>query len=103
MENQTLAPYATTLLVQQKKSPEEVIEALTQNGMEAGEADALVTNLQQQIKDAVNAKAKKDMMVGGLFCGIGTVLTIADIGFIFWGAIIFGGIQLFKGMSNYSK
>ncbi|GAB3936659.1 hypothetical protein [Mucilaginibacter myungsuensis] len=50
---------------------------------------------------AFREQAQKDMIYGALWCVGGTVLTIADVGFIFWGAIVFGGIQFFKGLSNY--
>ena len=45
-------------------------------------------------------QANKDMMYGALWCVGGLVATMADIGAIFWGAIVFGGIQFFKGLIN---
>jgi hypothetical protein len=45
-------------------------------------------------------KAKNDMIYGAIWCIGGTVLTLADIGYIFWGAILFGGIQFFRGLVN---
>jgi hypothetical protein len=45
-------------------------------------------------------KAKNDMIYGAIWCIGGILLTIADIGFIFWGAILFGGIQFFRGLAN---
>ena len=61
--------------------------------------------------DDVKSAAKKDMLVGGLwfFGGIAvTAITysMASGGgryFLAWGAIIFGGIQFFKGLINSSK
>ena len=47
--------------------------------------------------EAINDAAKKDMLYGALWCVGGTVLTIAEIGYVFWGAIIFGGYQFLKG------
>lgn len=59
------------------------------------------------LKDAYSEgemdQAKKDIAYGILWCGGGTVLTLVDTGFIFWGAIVFGGYQLVKGLVNYSK
>jgi hypothetical protein len=43
------------------------------------------------------------MLYGALWCGGGTIATMANIGFFFWGAIIFGGIQLVRGLINYSS
>ena len=48
-------------------------------------------------------KANKDMLYGALWCIGGTVLTIADIGFIFWGAIVFGAVQFVRGAIAASK
>jgi hypothetical protein len=69
---------------------------------------------QTQIKVAeyvTKASAKKNMLVGALWCIGGTVATI--IGFsaasgggtylVFWGAIIFGAIQFFTGLVQLLK
>lgn len=45
-------------------------------------------------------KANSDMLYGALWCVGGIVATAANIGFIFWGAILFGGIQFFRGLTN---
>ena len=50
--------------------------------------------------DIKKEKAKNDMLYGALWCIGGIVLTLAHIGFIFWGAILFGGIQFFRGLYN---
>lgn len=42
------------------------------------------------------------MLYGALWCVGGLALTLANVGFIFWGAIIFGGVQFFKGVANLS-
>ena len=45
----------------------------------------------------------KDVLYGALWCAGGIIATVADIGFIFWGAIVFGGYQLIKGLANQAK
>jgi len=45
-------------------------------------------------------KAKRDMLYGALWCVGGIIATSMHIGFIFWGAIVFGGIQFFRGLIN---
>jgi hypothetical protein len=47
-----------------------------------------------------NESAKKDILYGALWCIGGIVATAADIGYIFWGAILFGGFQLIKGLMH---
>ncbi len=63
---------------------------------------SIVDDVLIQMRAQRKAKAKKDMILGGAFVAIGTALTLADIGFFFWGAIVFGGIQFVKGAMNYS-
>jgi hypothetical protein len=47
-----------------------------------------------------NRKAEKDMIHGAIWCIGGIAGTMADFGFIFWGAIVFGGVQFFNGLSK---
>lgn len=58
--------------------------------------------LEYQRAQEKKAHARKDMIYGALWCVGGTIFTVADTGFIFWGAILFGGIQFFKGLANYN-
>ena len=68
--------------------------------MEAESAKIVVENLSKQIIDAKKERANKDMLYGALWCIGGIIATVADIGYIFWGAIVFGGYQFFKGLLN---
>ncbi len=47
-----------------------------------------------------NKKANSDILWGAIWCVGGLIGTFANIGYVFWGAIIFGGIQLFRGLGN---
>ncbi len=40
----------------------------------------------------------KDMFIGFIVCVAGITATIADFGYIFWGAILFGGVQFIRGV-----
>ena len=59
--------------------------------------------------DASMARAKRNMIVGGLWCGGGaavTAVTYANASgggsyVVTWGAIIFGGFQFLKGLGAY--
>ena len=92
--------YAANLMINQKKETYEVRDALIAQGIDEPTATTIVDKLEQQINDAKKSRAKKDMLYGALWCVGGIVATVAHIGFIFWGAIIFGGIQFFKGVAN---
>jgi hypothetical protein len=92
--------YAANLMVNEKKSAVETKSVLINQGLDEESASIVVNNLQQQIRDAKKERANKDMLYGALWCIGGTVATVADFGYIFWGAIVFGGIQFFKGLIN---
>jgi fructosamine-3-kinase len=98
--NNYLYQYAANLLANSNKSGAEVERLLMLKGMAADEANAVVRELENPIQDAKKAQAKKDMLHGGLWCIGGLALTLADVGFVFWGAILFGGIQFIKGVTN---
>jgi hypothetical protein len=61
-----------------------------------------------QLFEALRAKAKRNMIVGGLWCVGGTIVTVLTYAAaqeggtytIAWGAIIFGGIQFFRGLAE---
>jgi hypothetical protein len=98
--SQEIYNQAADLLVNHNKTSGEVIEALVKTGAERGQATVAVFEMEAQIADAKNSRAKKDVLYGALWCGGGIIFTVADTGFIFWGAIVFGGIQLVRGLMN---
>lgn len=92
--------YAANLLLNENKSAHEAKTLLIEQGLSSEISGLIIENIEIQIQEAKYERARKDMLYGALwFCG-GAILTIADIGFIFWGAILFGGIQFFKGLIN---
>jgi hypothetical protein len=92
--------YVANLLLNENKSAYEAKKQLVAQGLSDEIAELIVEHVEIEIQEAKHEKARKDMIYGALwFCG-GTILTMADIGFIFWGAILFGGIQFFKGVIN---
>lgn len=92
--------YAADLLFNQKKSASETKIALAEQGLDEESATIVVDNIEQQIKDATKERANKDMLYGALWCIGGIVATVADFGYVFWGAIVFGAIQFFKGVAK---
>lgn len=90
--------FAANLLVHQEKSSYETRVALIEKGLSAENAEFIVETIEEQIEEAKRQKAKKNILYGTLWCIAGTALTLANVGFIFWGAILFGGIQFFKGL-----
>lgn len=91
---------AAEMLLHKKMTETEVVNALMIDGIDEAQASNIVTSLQEQIAVAKKRRANKDMLYGALWCIGGTIATIADTGYIFWGAILFGGIQFFRGVMN---
>ncbi|WP_298153649.1 hypothetical protein [Flavobacterium sp.] len=92
--------YAANLMFHQDKNNYEVKMALIQQGLDEDSAQIVIENIESQVAAARVTRANKDMLYGGLWLVGGTVLTLANIGFIFWGAIVFGGIQFGRGLMN---
>lgn len=91
--------YANNLLVKEKKNSEEIKTILVEQGIDLESASTVVENLLME-KAQKQENANKDMLYGALWCVGGVIGTMANIGFIFWGAIVFGAIQFIKGVSN---
>lgn len=92
--------YVANLILNENKSAFEATTRLVDLGLSAEIAGLIVENVTIEIQEARHEKARKDMLYGALWLCGGTILTLADVGFIFWGAILFGGIQFFKGLLN---
>jgi hypothetical protein len=98
---QELYNLAANLIVTEKKNTVQAKSVLVERGLSEDAAYTIVRNVEDEIKKAKKDQAKKDILYGALWCVGGTIATVANVGFIFWGAILFGGIQLIKGLVNY--
>lgn len=93
------AQNAAAGMMANEASKTSIVERLTTDfGMQVDWAENIYYQVKQAFAEAKKSRAKKDILYGALWCIGGTILTIANIGFIFWGAILFGGIQLIKGL-----
>lgn len=90
------------LLVTEKRTSPEVIDILTGKGIPEDSARQIVNQVADHVSKAKKERAKKDMLYGALWCIGGIAATASGIGLIFWGAILFGGIQFIKGPANLS-
>jgi len=92
---------AAHMMVEEGKSSSETIAYLEEQGLDGESATAVVNNLQQRIHEQAeeSGSGSNDMIFGALWCIGGTIATLADIGYIFWGAIVFGALQFFKGVA----
>jgi hypothetical protein len=99
---------ANKLLSIQKKSSEEVKNTLIEKGLDEPTASQLIFIIENRIKQE-QKKAKEDMEKGGIFFGIGVVITALTFLFstytkiyiITWGIIIYGAFLFLRGFSNW--
>jgi hypothetical protein len=90
--------YVATLIVKEHKKESEIFHLLVEQGLDAETAQTVICNVKVQLKKITNERAHKNMIFGALWCVGGIIATVADFGYIFWGAILFGLIQFFKGV-----
>jgi hypothetical protein len=97
--------------MQAGKSDAQIQAYLQENGATKEAAETVVSELRPEYQKAYQEAARKDMLHGGLWLGGGLLVTgvtysMASEGgsyFMTWGAIIFGGIQFFKGLVRSLK
>lgn len=92
--------YATNMLMYGGKNAMEVKTGLLERGVDEQTADSVIAEVEVLIRTARKKKSQKNMLYGALWCIGGIALTVAHVGLIFWGAIIFGGLQFFRGFSG---
>lgn len=93
--------HAAELLIHQNKTSSEAIDELIAIGLDTETATIVVNKVEEHIKEENRKRARRDMIFGALWCVGGIIATVADIGYIFWGAIVFGAIQFIRGASKY--
>lgn len=90
--------------------PGDVKKQLIADGLNEETADTVVYNSVKAISDINKEAGKKNMIFGGLWCLGGGFITYATMaaaenggGYVItWGAILFGAIQFFRGLSQYT-
>jgi hypothetical protein len=103
---------AYKLVIKQKKDVNEVDHILESKGLDESQRNSIIVSL-LQIKSDKKAKrelrianAPSDILYGGIWCMCGIVLTclsllLSDsigIGFLFWGAIVYGIQRFVRGL-----
>ncbi|MCB9452279.1 MAG: hypothetical protein H6672_12630 [Anaerolineaceae bacterium] len=97
-------------MMKQGTSEYRIEQALIEKGLTKEAARTVVGNLSRLRRETVRKAAQRNMMVGGAICVIGLVVTILSYNaaaasptggryIIAWGAVIFGAIQFFRGLS----
>ncbi|MDE5782761.1 MAG: hypothetical protein K2H97_00350 [Prevotella sp.] len=90
--------YAGNLIVNQGCSYNEAKSALIQQGLNEEDAETVVNNIKNQIKEAKSEAANKEFLYGFLWAAGGVLLTILTGGaFIFYGAVLYGLYLLVMG------
>jgi hypothetical protein len=96
-------------MLRQGASDEMVEDELVRLGLDERTAAALVDRIHGVLDNARKEKAQRDMAWGGIICVVGIVITAGTYSaasggggsyVVAWGAIIFGAIRFFRGLSQ---
>lgn len=91
--------YAADLYVNHNMSWQQVRLALIEQGLNSNEADIVVDNLRSQESEAKSKGANKELGYGALWAVGGIALTAITGGtLIFWGAVVWGGWLMLRGI-----
>lgn len=87
--------------------PLKVARALAQQGLDRVDTDRVIARLEESRAQSVRNAGRQEMMIGGISCLIGLVITLgtarasSSLGggsfVVAWGAILFGGYQFLRG------
>lgn len=97
------------VLMSEGKSKAEISASLVEQGVEAASATAVAEEVLALRSKAANAAARRNMLVGALWCLGGTAVTVITYQaaanqpgggsyMVAWGAIIFGAFQFLRGL-----
>ncbi|MEI6140569.1 MAG: hypothetical protein WCP85_14975 [Mariniphaga sp.] len=98
--------FALNLMVNQNYSATATRESLINRGLDAKNANEIVTDLEDRIKDGKKQGAHRDLFWGAVWCFGGIKFTILSysaasnggVYYIFYGAIIYGVWRFLKGI-----
>jgi hypothetical protein len=89
---------------QQEYNDKSIIRKLLKKGYDEPRAVQMIIEARKlYVQHTLKRKAQKEIIFGSLWFVAGIVGTLANIGFIFWGAILYGMIQGAKGITNYKN
>ena len=92
------------LLFEEYYTPKNAVEELVKKGLRHEDAEIVVQNLMQQQHEAKIETANKNILYGSLWFIGGLIVTFRTMSLdggtfiVTWGAIVFGGLQLIKGL-----
>lgn len=95
---------AGQLLFEENYTPQNAVEELVKKGLRHKDAEIVVQNLMQQQHEAKIEAANKNILygslclIGGLIVTFGTMSLGGSTFIVTWGAIVFGGLQLIRGL-----
>jgi hypothetical protein len=98
----------TASLMRSGTKTEVIHQNLVQRGLTDEQANIVLNNLQKARKKALAEIGQRDLLLGGGICLLGIVVTVATFSaaqnggtyVVAWGAIIFGAIRFFRGLSR---
>jgi hypothetical protein len=94
---------AENLILKQGKSVYEAVSEMMRIGADEKMATDIAYEIEANQIEANQGTGKKKMIWGAVIFIIGLGITLADVGTVFWFAIIFGIYQFYKGYEKYNQ
>ncbi|MGB1018635.1 MAG: hypothetical protein ACPGVH_06175 [Chitinophagales bacterium] len=91
--------YAESLLLENQFTKFQAKKELIEKGLDEENAQKIIDEISIEHKKQDNG-AKSDIFWGAIWCFGGIIATVMDFGYFFWGAILFGGFQMVKGLTD---
>jgi hypothetical protein len=98
LDVQQLYDYAKHLLLDQQQSIYEVRQALVERGLDLDSAQNVLTAIEDDLQHAEKERAQRDVLFGSLWLVGGIIATLAQVHFVFWGAIVIGAVLFGRGV-----
>ncbi|GEM_PF-6865829 len=95
---QKIYDLAGDLINNQGLSREDALAELQRQGIDEESASIVINNVQKTGSGTQAFNAYKSFAFGLLWIAIGVILTLSNIGAIFYGAIVYGAILIIKGI-----
>ncbi len=93
--------YAADLIVNKGYNYEDAKKQLVNQGVDSEGAETVIKNIKEQIKEQKSQNSSDDIKWGLIWACGGILLTLITGGtYIFWGAVVYGGYRLIKGLIN---
>lgn len=97
-------------MIKSRVPVKEAEKALVERGYDPAAVAEVIRTMETGHSDSMKSTGMRNMIIGGLVCLVGTLITVGTLAatrhgggtyIVAYGAIIFGAVQFFRGLSQY--